>query len=539
MNHVTIVLAAQSEQSIPSALVLIGVYLASIPMIFVHEFGHLIAGRLMGMRITEFNVGSGKVLWQRTFCGIHFVIRKLPFSGYVNHLISDSTTRFSLFVFIAGGPAINLLIAGAVTWWSGENIYYLFSQPSIASIFIAANLYLVLATLIPIADRSGTSEARGSDGWLLWRILRGKPLSLAPDEIIRLRGKVGLSALQRHARLTRVVQQILGWFLIAIALCLGMFVIPVARYIYSPGDDFYNLIGAICIVSVMVIFSLGSLVMGILLLRKAWREFANAEAKKKFSPLREQYSQYRLMIIHQMDQWKFSDLPEDARLKLISSHEDNDIIPFLQDLREKWPAIPVINLMLYDSYMPERRYSEAQKEISTALERDDLPDLLRFHFETCLLSAQLSASADDATIARCQEMIDSATDDGLKMWRVLDLSSTIIKAKHSHRMDQATKWCEQAREIYPYDASVFLQSAVISIEQDDIESAKADLKRAKELAEETNKSIVIAYLAIVAALDKDPKAAKLLDQSLSNPLPLSLKQRLKEARQNLSSSGPN
>ena len=537
MDFANLLGVAQNDYPFRNILLIFAVVIAAQPMLVIHEFGHLIMARLMGMRIFEFNIGSGRILWERKIRGIHFTLRCVPLSGHVNHLVSDATTRFSLFAFIAGGPLANLLAAGVIYLWSNANLADYFTEPSLAAVLILANLWIAIESLLPIPDRSATSIARGTDGWQLWRIARGKPTSLQPDEITSSGKKVGMSALQRHARLTRIAQHILAWLLVIFGVGLSLIVLPVARLITNDSDDSLYLIGAICIVGVIVIVAASFLALGILLLRKEWKDFASAEAKVKFSPLRKKTTQYRLLLINQIERWEINDLPEDVRLRLYSWPADEDMIPFLEDIREKWPSMTAVHILLYDCYMPARRYSEAQREIETVLERDDLLDPVRFHLETCLLSAQLSASADDATIARCQEKIDDVTDDGLKIWRAIDLSFTIITAKHVHRLGLARKWCELAREIYPYDASIFLQSAIIHIEQNDIESAKSDLKSAKQLAQEHHKSAIRAWLAIVAASDHDPKAGKLLDQSLKENLPLHLKQRLEEARQKLSSPG--
>ena len=538
MELATLLGSGNADNTFRDIFLIFAVGIVSFPMIVVHEFGHLIAGRLMGLRIVELNIGFGKILWQGNFCGIHFILRWLPFSGHVHHLLSDSTTRFANFIFIAGGPLANLLAAGAISWWSGENLANFFTQPSFAAVMIAANLYLIISNLIPIANRTGISPDRGNDGWQLWRILRNKAASLEPNEIKRLRKNVNLVRLQQHARLARITQYILGGFLIIIALGLAIVIHPVVRAIIETGDDESVRIGAICIISVIVFVFLGFLGLGILMIRKAWTEFASNEAKKKFSPLREQISQYRLMIIHQMSQWNLNELPEEVRLKIVSSSGDEDTITFLEEIYEKWPAMPAINLLLHNSFISAGRYLEAQCKITSVLERDDLPDLIRFHFETCLLSAQLSAKPDDATIARCQKTIDSISDDGLKMWRLVDLASGIITAKHANQLDQATKWCEQAHDIYPYDAVVLLQSAIIHLEKNDMKSAKSNLKDAMAVSYEPYSIQIRAWIAIAAAIANDPKAAKLLDQSLAKPLPLRLRRKLEEMQLNLSRSKP-
>ena len=39
--------------------------LALMIMITIHEFGHFIAGKLLGFKINEFAIGFGKALWSK------------------------------------------------------------------------------------------------------------------------------------------------------------------------------------------------------------------------------------------------------------------------------------------------------------------------------------------------------------------------------------------------------------------------------------------------------------------------------------------
>ena len=57
--------------------------LALMIMITIHEFGHFIAGKLLGFKINEFAIGFGKALWsKKTKDGMDFSIRLVPLGGY-------------------------------------------------------------------------------------------------------------------------------------------------------------------------------------------------------------------------------------------------------------------------------------------------------------------------------------------------------------------------------------------------------------------------------------------------------------------------
>ena len=52
--------------------------------VFVHEFGHFLAARLLGMRADVFSIGFGPALWKRTFRGTEWRFSAIPFGGYVS-----------------------------------------------------------------------------------------------------------------------------------------------------------------------------------------------------------------------------------------------------------------------------------------------------------------------------------------------------------------------------------------------------------------------------------------------------------------------
>ena len=55
-----------------------------LAMVTIHEFGHYIAGRLLGFKITEFAVGFGPALFKKRSkkTGVLFALRLVPLGGY-------------------------------------------------------------------------------------------------------------------------------------------------------------------------------------------------------------------------------------------------------------------------------------------------------------------------------------------------------------------------------------------------------------------------------------------------------------------------
>ena len=51
--------------------------------IFVHEWGHYFVARKCGMKVEEFAIGFGKILWKHEKDGILYTIRMIPAGGFV------------------------------------------------------------------------------------------------------------------------------------------------------------------------------------------------------------------------------------------------------------------------------------------------------------------------------------------------------------------------------------------------------------------------------------------------------------------------
>jgi len=107
-------------------LTLIAFLLVFIPIIGIHEFGHLIVARLLGIKVIRFSLGFGKTLfrWQGK-SGIEYRIGAVPLGGYVKMLderegeVPASQLKYAFdhqaiwkrILIILAGPMANLLLA--------------------------------------------------------------------------------------------------------------------------------------------------------------------------------------------------------------------------------------------------------------------------------------------------------------------------------------------------------------------------------------------------------------------------------------------
>ena len=51
--------------------------------VFIHEFGHFVAAKLLGFKVEVFSIGFGPALWKKTYRGVEYRISAIPFGGYV------------------------------------------------------------------------------------------------------------------------------------------------------------------------------------------------------------------------------------------------------------------------------------------------------------------------------------------------------------------------------------------------------------------------------------------------------------------------
>ena len=63
--------------------VIVAVLLLFGAAIFVHEWGHYFVARKCGMKVEEFAIGFGKILWKREKDGILYTVRAIPAGGFV------------------------------------------------------------------------------------------------------------------------------------------------------------------------------------------------------------------------------------------------------------------------------------------------------------------------------------------------------------------------------------------------------------------------------------------------------------------------
>jgi len=123
-------------------------------LIMVHELGHFLAGRLVGIYAEEFSIGMGpKLFGFSSKLGTKFSIRALPMGGYVKFLgedeKSDDPRAFSnaslwrRLVVIVAGPAMNILLAVVL----------------LAVFYMSYGIYEVMPDILEVVENSPADRA--------------------------------------------------------------------------------------------------------------------------------------------------------------------------------------------------------------------------------------------------------------------------------------------------------------------------------------------------------------------------------------------
>jgi regulator of sigma E protease len=96
-------------------------------LILVHELGHFVAAKLLGIRVITFSLGFGPKILKKRLFGTEFALSLIPFGGYVNMAGSEprddhnyepdeflSRPKLQRSLVVISGPLFNLLLGGFV-----------------------------------------------------------------------------------------------------------------------------------------------------------------------------------------------------------------------------------------------------------------------------------------------------------------------------------------------------------------------------------------------------------------------------------------
>ncbi|HZQ46842.1 MAG TPA: site-2 protease family protein [Verrucomicrobiae bacterium] len=156
-----------------------------------HEFGHALAGKLVGFRVFAVIAGSGRIFYKRRLLGFDMELKFVPF-GVVTILTPKSDRNFKLnYAFcIFAGPLVNLLVVLIMflamprpIWSHGDfgqfhgNPFLIFLGQKLMPLqmILAANIWVLASNLWPRHINSSIAGRIPNDGLSLLKIAFMKP----------------------------------------------------------------------------------------------------------------------------------------------------------------------------------------------------------------------------------------------------------------------------------------------------------------------------------------------------------------------------
>lgn len=114
-----------------TAISVIGILLTIFFIVGIHELGHFLTARMLGIKVLRFSIGFGKALYRwHDKKGTEYVLAAIPLGGYVKmldeteetvapeeaHLAFNRQPLIKKFAVVAAGPFANLVFAFAIYW---------------------------------------------------------------------------------------------------------------------------------------------------------------------------------------------------------------------------------------------------------------------------------------------------------------------------------------------------------------------------------------------------------------------------------------
>jgi predicted DCC family thiol-disulfide oxidoreductase YuxK len=161
----------------------------------LHELGHALVAKLVGLDVAAIELGFGKRIWKRQIGETLLVLRLWPLSGRTYFgTRGRSLVRLRAWLTILAGPATNVvLILPAAFWW--RPLTDLAGVP-LTMLWVLMNVAIVIANLIPRRVVSAGRLQR-TDGLALIEIPRLKDAQLAPYFVGAFAARV-LAATEDH-----------------------------------------------------------------------------------------------------------------------------------------------------------------------------------------------------------------------------------------------------------------------------------------------------------------------------------------------------
>lgn len=143
-------------------------YVFGYASLIIHEAGHAIMGKALGLRVTNVQLGFGRTFMMVKAMDVRWEFKMIPFGGFARYIPIDLPWfRTKDFLTSFGGPLANLLVAWIMSWpiqAGAEFTKPVFGELHLWHVFLGTNLFSGLWNLIPYV-----SGNQPTDGMLMLR----------------------------------------------------------------------------------------------------------------------------------------------------------------------------------------------------------------------------------------------------------------------------------------------------------------------------------------------------------------------------------
>ncbi|MGO9935303.1 MAG: site-2 protease family protein [Steroidobacteraceae bacterium] len=160
--------AVRGSSSVVTAALLLAAAVIQPMLVILHELGHFLTARLLGLEPSLISLGVGPKLWGGKILGVPWRIHGWPTSGltYVGSR-SIRFLRLRVWLTVLMGPVTNILLIGvAVVFWDSLTRSF---GANLVLLWIIFNAFLVLTNVLPFRFRR-LGQMHRSDGLQLLQI---------------------------------------------------------------------------------------------------------------------------------------------------------------------------------------------------------------------------------------------------------------------------------------------------------------------------------------------------------------------------------
>jgi hypothetical protein len=154
--------------------------------VILHEMGHLIAARVLGLNPFSVFLGHGPTVWDGSLFGLHWTLKTIPTTGFVRVWpVPMPLLRWRMLLMVGAGPAVNGVLAWLSAsliwtppdWWVRMGLAYN-TFPLLLPVLLINGL-LFIGTMIPGHGKID-GFAYPTDGLQMIQLLLGSHSTISP-----------------------------------------------------------------------------------------------------------------------------------------------------------------------------------------------------------------------------------------------------------------------------------------------------------------------------------------------------------------------